>query len=194
LRSCRNGQCRGLRPWQGCRQSARRYTDGVMCGRYELHTHPAAIQLAMGLPFPPEVSARYNIAPTQQVPIVRLRDGKRELSQVRWGLVPFWAKDVAIGSKMINARAETVATAPAFRSAFKRTRCLIPASGFYEWQKREGTTKLPMHIGMKDDSTFAFAGLWTSWGPKDGERGRSARHRRPLERQCLLRLHSRYRS
>jgi putative SOS response-associated peptidase YedK len=75
-------------------------------------------------------------------------------------------KDASIGSKMINARAETVATAPAFRSAFKKTRCLIPASGFYEWQKREDGTKQPMHIGMKDGAPFAFAGLWTTWGPK----------------------------
>ncbi len=80
----------------------------------------------------------YNIAPTQQVPIIRLNaDGERELAQVRWGLVPFWAKDPKIGKNLIDARAETVAPAPAFRSAFKTTRCLIPASGFYEWQKRD---------------------------------------------------------
>ena len=90
-----------------------------MCGRYELHTYPAAIALLMGLEIPPDITPRYNIAPTQLAPIVRLREGKRELAQVRWGLVPFWAKDISIGSNMINARAETVATAPAFRSAFK---------------------------------------------------------------------------
>lgn len=141
-----------------------------MCGRYELHTHPAAIALAFALEHPPEIRARYNIAPTQQVPIIRLNDaGSRELSQVKWGFVPFWAKDPSIGSRMINARAETVATAPAFRSAFKKTRCLIPASGFYEWQKREGTAKQPMHIGMNDGAPFAFAGLWTTWGAKDAE-------------------------
>jgi putative SOS response-associated peptidase YedK len=140
-----------------------------MCGRYELHTHPAAVALALGLKFPPEITPRYNIAPTQQVPIVRLRDGERELSQVRWGFVPFWAKDMAIGSRMINARSETIATAPAFRSAFKKMRCLIPASGFYEWLKREDGTKQPMHIGMKDGGPFAMAGLWSRWGPKDGE-------------------------
>jgi putative SOS response-associated peptidase YedK len=141
-----------------------------MCGRYELHTQPAAIALLFGLQHPPEISARYNIAPTQRVPIVRLTPGgDRELAQVRWGLVPFWAKDPSIGSKMINARAETVATAPAFRSAFKKTRCLIPASGFYEWQKRPDGSKQPMHIGMKDGGPFALAGLWTRWGPKDGE-------------------------
>lgn len=141
-----------------------------MCGRYELHTHPAAIALAMGLDYAPEIRERYNVAPTQQVPIVRLNsEGKRELVQVKWGFVPFWAKDPSIGSRMINARSETVATAPAFRTAFKKTRCLIPATGFYEWQKREGTIKQPMHIGMKDGAPFAFAGLWTTWGAKDAE-------------------------
>ena len=141
-----------------------------MCGRYELHTQPATIALAFALAHPPEIRARYNIAPTEQVPIIRLNEaGARELSQVKWGFVPFWAKDPSIGSRTINARAETVATAPAFRSAFKKTRCLIPASGFYEWQKRDGTTKQPMHIGMKDGAPFAFAGLWTTWGAKDAE-------------------------
>jgi len=106
-----------------------------MCGRYELHTHPAALALALGLKFPPEITPRYNIAPTQPVPIVRLHDGNRELSQVRWGLVPFWAKDTSIGNKMINARAETVATRPGFRDSYREKRCLIPASGFYEWAK-----------------------------------------------------------
>src|ERR1700690_3160718 len=108
-----------------------------MCGRYELHTHPAAVALALGLKFPPEITPRYNIASTQQVPIVRLRDGERELSQVRWGLVPFWAKDPAIGSKLINPRAETIASKPAFREAYGNARCLIPASGFYEWVRHE---------------------------------------------------------
>src|ERR1700688_2173382 len=103
-----------------------------MCGRYELHTHPAAVALALGLKFPPEITPRYNIAPTQQVPIVRPRDRERELSQVRWGFVPFWAKDPAIGNKLINARAETIASKPVFRDGYKKARCLIPASGFYE--------------------------------------------------------------
>ncbi len=126
--------------------------------------------LAFGLKYPPEITPRYNSAPTQQIPIIRLNEtGERELAQVRWGFVPFWAKDPSIGSKMINARAETIATAPAFRSAFKKTRCLIPASGFYEWQKREDRSRQPVHIGMKDGAPFAFAGLWTTWGPKYAE-------------------------
>jgi putative SOS response-associated peptidase YedK len=140
-----------------------------MCGRYELHTHPAAVALALGLKFPPEIAPRYNIAPTQQIPIVRLRDGERELSQVRWGLVPFWAKDPAIGNKLINARAETIASKPAFRDAYRKARCLIPASGFYEWAKLTDGRKQPVHLGMKDDSVFAFAGLWSRWGPREDE-------------------------
>ena len=106
-----------------------------MCGRYELSSHPAAIALAFGLPHPPDIRPRYNIAPTQQVPIVRLNAaGERELAQVRWGLVPRWAKDPSIGARMINARGETLATKPAFRNAYARHRCLLPVNGFYEWQ------------------------------------------------------------
>jgi putative SOS response-associated peptidase YedK len=128
-------------------------TFPVMCGRYELHTHPAALALALGLKYAPEIQARYNIAPTQQVPIVRLNMvGERELSQVRWGLVPFWAKDIAIGNKMINARAESIATKSGYRDAYKNARCLIPASGFYEWAKMTDGTKQPVYIGIKDDA------------------------------------------
>ena len=139
-----------------------------MCGRYELHTSPAALVLAFGLKYPPEIQARYNIAPTQQVPIIRLnKEGERELSQLRWGLVPFWAKDISIGSRMINARAESITTKPGFRDAYRTTRCLIPASGFYEWAKMTDGTKQPVHIGMADDAPFAFAGLSARWGPRD---------------------------
>ena len=141
-----------------------------MCGRYDLHTHPTALALALGLKHPPELQPRYNIAPTQHVPIIRLGDGERELSQARWGLVPFWAKDISIGNKMINARAETVTTRPGFRDAYANARCLIPASVFYEWARMMDGTKQPVHIGMKDDSPFAFAGLWSRWGPKGGEK------------------------
>ena len=102
-----------------------------MCGRYELHTQPAALALAFGVPFPPQMRPRYNIAPMQDVPVVRTnRDGERELAQVRWGLVPRWAKDPSIGARMINARAETLEAKPAFRNALKWHRCLLPADGF----------------------------------------------------------------
>ncbi|MCC6869548.1 MAG: SOS response-associated peptidase [Burkholderiales bacterium] len=141
-----------------------------MCGRYELHTHPAVLALAFGLPFPPEIRPRYNIAPMQDVPIVRAtRSGSRELAQVRWGLVPRWAKDASIGARMINARAETVATKPAYRTALRWHRCLIPADGFYEWAIGPDGTKHPMHVAMKDGGPFAFAGLSERWRTPSGD-------------------------
>jgi putative SOS response-associated peptidase YedK len=141
-----------------------------MCGRYELHANPAAIALAFGLAYPPELHARYNIAPMQQVPIVRVNaQGERELVQVRWGLVPRWAKEPSIGAKMINARAETVAVKPTFRTAFRRHRCLLPADGFYEWQVRSDGSKQPMRIGLQDGSLFGLAGLYERWLSPEGE-------------------------
>lgn len=140
-----------------------------MCGRYTL------IRLADFTDMfpwirPPSVAppARYNIAPTQPVAAVA-NDGKNQIDYFRWGLVPSWAKDVSIGAKMINARAETVAEKPAFRTAFKRRRCLIPTSGFYEWKKNsDGRSKTPMYIRRKDRKPFAFAGLWEIWQSPDG--------------------------
>jgi putative SOS response-associated peptidase YedK len=141
-----------------------------MCGRYELHTQPAALALAFGVPFPPAMRARYNIAPMQEVPIVRRGStGERELATVRWGLVPRWAKDPSIGSKMINARSETAAEKPSFRTAYKHHRCLLPADGFYEWMQTPSGTKQPIHIGMKDGAPFAFAGLFERWLSPAGE-------------------------
>jgi len=139
-----------------------------MCGRYELHTHPAAIALAFGLLERPDARPRYNIAPTQQVPVVRQRaDGTREWVEMRWGLVPRWAKDPSIGVKMINARAETIAEKPSFRTAFRHHRCLIPADGFYEWKVTAGG-KQPVHVGRKDGAPFGFAGLFERWLAADG--------------------------
>jgi len=146
-----------------------------MCGRYSLTTPSEAMRRLFGFTNPlPNLPPRYNIAPTQSVPIVRLvrRKGsagsaERELVQVRWGLIPFWAKDASIGAKMINARAESVAEKPAFREAFKSRRCLVPADGFYEWKAGPGG-KQPYRIGLKGGSgeqfsLFAFAGLWERW-------------------------------
>jgi len=111
-----------------------------------------------------DLKPRYNIAPTQTVPIVRLdQDGNRELAMLRWGLIPSWAKDDKIAYKTINARAETVESAPAFRAAFKKRRCLVPASGFYEWKKLEDGSKQPYLIGVRDGAPFSFAGLWEKW-------------------------------
>ncbi len=141
-----------------------------MCGRYELHTQPAALALAFGVPFPPHMRPRYNIAPMQDVPIVRRKaSGERELVEVRWGLVPRWAKDPAIGNRMINARAETLAEKPSFRTALKRHRCLLPADGFYEWKQTASGTKQPIHIGMQDAAPFALAGLFERWLSPAGE-------------------------
>lgn len=144
-----------------------------MCGRYELHSHPAAIALAFGLARPPDVHPRYNIAPMTDVGIVRVNaEGQREFVRVRWGLVPRWSKDTAIGNKLINARGETIADKPSFKMPFRRHRCLIPADGFYEWMPvRVGDTlrKQPLHIGMKDASLFAFGGLYERWLSAEGE-------------------------
>ncbi len=141
-----------------------------MCGRYELHTHPAALALAFGLSAPPKLLPRYNIAPMQQVPVVRRNaGGAREWTVLRWGLVPRWAKDPTIGSRMINARCETLTEKPSFRAAFRHHRCLIPADGFYEWRVDAAGHKQPIHIGMKSGQPFAFAGLAERWLSPEGE-------------------------
>lgn len=147
-----------------------------MCGRYTLTTPGDLVAEIFELAEPPETVARYNIAPTQEVATVRSADGgeagDRELALLRWGLVPHWAKDPSIGNRMINARAETVAEKPAFRSSFKRKRCLVLADGFYEWQKVAGGSKQPWYFRLESAEPFAFAGLWARWKPKgEGEEG-----------------------
>lgn len=134
-----------------------------MCGRYTLRASPRQMALTFRLDSIHDFKPRYNIAPTQQVPVVRsAADGKRELVELRWGLIPSWATDPSIGSRLINARSETAAVKPAFRSAMRQRRCLIPADGFYEWQKL-GRNKQPMLVHRADDAPFAFAGLWEHW-------------------------------
>lgn len=115
------------------------------------------------------VAPRYNIAPTQPVLAVRLTPDteERELAFLQWGLIPSWSKDIKIGSRLINARSETVAEKPSFRAAFKRRRCLIPADGYYEWQ-RQGNGKQPIYIHSRDGAPFALAGLWETWHSADG--------------------------
>ncbi len=111
----------------------------------------------------PNLRSNYNAAPTQLLPVIRIgADGDRELATLRWGLIPMWAKDPKIAYSTINARAETVAEKPAFRTAFKKRRCLVPADGFYEWQAT-GDGKQPYRITMKDGEPFAMAGLWERW-------------------------------
>jgi len=143
-----------------------------VCGRYTLSADLEDIQSAFGnLGIDPAVvTPRYNIAPTQAVPIVRYASQPAiELSQ--WGLVPWWAKDPAIGIRTINARAETLATRPAFRDAYRSRRCWVLADGFYEWQRHPGLRrKLPVHIRLRSARPFAFAGLWDEWKTPQGGR------------------------
>jgi putative SOS response-associated peptidase YedK len=132
-----------------------------MCGRYMLTTPVDALRQLFRFTERPNLAPRYNIAPTQDVPIVRrTRDGAgRELIMVRWGLVPYWAADPKIGNRLINARRESVARTAAFREAYQRRRCLVPADGFFEWQK-DGNARVPLLVRRRDQAPFAFAGLW----------------------------------
>jgi putative SOS response-associated peptidase YedK len=145
-----------------------------MCGRYSLTTPVEGVRQVFGFLERPNLQARYNIAPTQEVAAVRLEPAvpgaARHLVMLRWGLIPAWAKDKAIGSRMINARAETVAEKPAFRAAFAKRRCLVVADGFYEWRTESGA-KQPYWAAMADGRPFAFAGLWEQWTDRsDGSR------------------------
>lgn len=115
-----------------------------------------------------EVTPNYNVTPTQEIIAIVRRDRKNHLEKLNWGLVPFWAKDTSVGSRIINARSETAAAKPSFRTAFKKRRCLILADGFYEWQGEPGH-KQPMFITLPDSSPFAFAGLWEIWDNKGEE-------------------------
>ena len=140
-----------------------------MCGRFTLTINPDELQQQFGLSEPPptQLAPRYNIAPTQAVAVIA-NNSDRKLELFQWGLIPSWAKDPKIGSKMINARAETLAEKPSFRTALKRRRCLVVADGFYEW-KKTGSGKTPMYIQLKDGRPFGFAGLWEAWqSPEDG--------------------------
>jgi putative SOS response-associated peptidase YedK len=148
-----------------------------MCGRFQASRSPAEVARWFKTTGPlPNVQERYNAAPTQDLPVV-LRDpasGERRLEALRWGLIPYWAKDAKIAYSTINAMAETVASKPAFREAFRSRRCLVPADGFYEWKKLEGKTKQPYRFAMADEAPFAFAGLWERWKePASGETIRS---------------------
>lgn len=141
-----------------------------MCGRFTLFDPDASLAEGFGLAEVPSLAPRYNIAPSQSVAAVRIPPGggARELVMMRWGLIPSWAKDPSIGNRMINARAETVAEKPAFRTAIRRRRCLVPADGFYEWKRTNGR-KQPFYIRMRDGKAFGFAGLWDSWDGPGGE-------------------------
>jgi putative SOS response-associated peptidase YedK len=139
-----------------------------MCGRYFLDTLPELLAGQFRVHKHPVYQAHWNIAPTQPILAVRLHGGDRAWASLRWGLVPHWAKDLSIGARTFNARGETLAEKPAFRAAFKARRCIIPASGFYEWQALPAG-KQPWAIRPANDPCFGFGGLWEHWSGEDGE-------------------------
>ena len=138
-----------------------------MCGRFAFYSPSEAAAALFGVAGSVDVKPRYNIAPTQDIVAIRNAEGDgRELAMLRWGLVPFWAKDPSIGNRMINARAETVAEKPSFRAAYRHRRCIVLADGLYEWQ-RDGKVKTPYFISLASGEPFAFAALWENWTDKE---------------------------
>ncbi|MDG2166966.1 MAG: SOS response-associated peptidase [Opitutales bacterium] len=140
-----------------------------MCGRFSLVVPERFFSKVYLFKTLPEMHPDYNIPPGVDILAVRngIKSSQPEITRLRWGLIPSWAKDPKVGNQMINARSETVAEKPSFKSAFKSRRCLIPADGFYEW-KREGKTRIPYHIHLRDREPFAMAGLWESWRDPEG--------------------------
>ena len=141
-----------------------------MCGRFLLYTDPETLEVKFHFFLAAVMEKRYNIAPTQDISIIRFNreSGKRELSNVKWGLIPHWAREKSIGSRMINARSETLSEKASFKGAFRYKRCLVPADGFYEW-KKTGSQKIPYLITKADNSPFVMAGLWEDWESDKGE-------------------------
>jgi putative SOS response-associated peptidase YedK len=139
-----------------------------MCGRFTNKAKPEQVktEFKVEISNPNLLQPRFNIAPSQMIDVVFEPETKRILAQLKWGLVPHWAKDSEIGNRMINARAETITEKPSFREAFKSRRCIVPASGFYEWQKVERGAKQPFYFYLKEKEVFGFAGLWESWRDK----------------------------
>jgi len=166
----------------------------AMCGRFTLASDPAAIQAAFpGVEVPAQVVPRYNIAPTQPVAVLR-NTGTNRIEMLRWGLVPSWAKDPAIGNRLINARAETLAEKPAFRVALRRRRCLILADGFYEWRQETqpgSRRKTPLYFRLKSGLPFAFAGLWEEWRAPDGQQTASCTIVTTMPNSLLETVHTR---
>ena len=140
-----------------------------MCGRFTISVEPGELAEVLGVKSIPDVRKRYNVAPTQTILAARVNDaGKREAALFHWGLIPSWSEDPKIQYHTINAKSETAAHKPAFRSAFKRRRCIIPADGFFEWAK-VGKEKRPHWFHRKDGKPFIFAGLWERWQPASGD-------------------------
>jgi putative SOS response-associated peptidase YedK len=161
-----------------------------MCGRFAQRSDPKQLAREFKVAEAPQVEARYNIAPTQDIlGVLEAADG-REMKFFKWGLIPSWAKDASMGSRLINARSETVEEKPAFREAFKRRRCIIPADGFYEWQ-RTGGKKQPFFFQMKDERPFGFAGLWERWQGVAGQVIESCTIRTTEANEVLRAVHDR---
>jgi putative SOS response-associated peptidase YedK len=139
-----------------------------MCGRFAQRSDPKRLAKEFGVAEAPRAEARYNVAPTQNILGVRAISDEREMTFFKWGLIPSWAKDTSMGARLINARSETVEEKPSFRQAFKQRRCIIPADGFYEWQRTEGK-KQPFFFRMRDERPFGFAGLWERWEGETGQ-------------------------
>ncbi len=141
-----------------------------MCGRFALDISPDQLIAMFGLAKGVDFSPHYNIAPSASVPVIRQSpEGERVADLLRWGLIPHWAKDPSIGNKLNNARSESVTEKPSFRNAYKRRRCLVPASGYYEWQTVPGERKQPWYIRLKSGEPLAMGGLWESWTSPEGE-------------------------
>src|SRR5215471_16638730 len=161
-----------------------------MCGRYAITSAPEAIRRLFGYDERPNFPPRYNIAPTQPVPIVRVTDGKRHFALVRWGLIPAWVKDPRAFALLINARGESLNGKPAFRLAMRRRRCLFPADGFYEW-RQEGKHRRPFFVRPKSLCPLAFAGLWETWMGPNGEEMETAAIITTFANQTLASIHGR---
>lgn len=162
-----------------------------MCGRYVIISSPAAIRALFGYPEQPNFPPRYNVAPTQPIPVVRLHEGRRQFVLMRWGLIPSWVKDPKTFSLLINARGDSVIDKPAFRAAMRRRRCLIPADGFYEW-KDSGGRKQPYFVRRAEPcGPFAFAGLWETWTGPNGEELDTAAIVTTAANRTLAPIHSR---
>ncbi len=161
-----------------------------MCGRYTITSAPEAIRALFRYPEQPNFPPRYNVAPTQPIPIVRSVEGKRQFALVRWGLLPSWVKDPKTFALLVNARGESVTDKPAFRAAMKRRRCLIPADGFYEWKAVAGR-KQPFFVRLKSGAPMAFAGLWECWTGPNGEELETAAIVTTNANRTLSAIHSR---
>jgi len=161
-----------------------------MCGRYVIISSPESIRALFGYAEQPNFPPRYNVAPTQPVPIVRLEEGRRSFALVRWGLIPAWVKNPRTFSLLINARGESVLDKPAFRNAMQRRRCLFPTDGFYEWRK-DGKVRRPYFVRPRAGGLMAFAGLWETWMGPNGEEMETAAILTTRANRTLAPIHER---